>query len=193
MLPSVNIPGMTSPETVQLMTQILDLKKQLVEAQRRIPPQPVGDYRFRRLDGSEVALTELFGDKDDLLLVHNMGRTCPYCTLWADGFEGLKRHLLERAGFALVTPDSPEVAGEFARQRGWTFPILSATGSTFAADMGFEPEAGHLWPGVSAFRRREDGSVVRTGSSVFGPGDDFCAVWPLFDLFENGANGWEPS
>jgi hypothetical protein len=45
---------------------------------------------------------------------------------------------------------------------------------------------------VSALRRAVDGSLVPTGRAEFGPGDDFCAVWPLFDLLEGGAGDWAP-
>jgi hypothetical protein len=51
---------------------------------------------------------------------------------------------------------------------------------------------GSSLPGVSALRRAVDGSLVPTGRAEFGPGDDFCAVWPLFDLLEGGAGDWAP-
>jgi predicted dithiol-disulfide oxidoreductase (DUF899 family) len=34
-----------------------------------------------------VRLSELFAGKADLILIHNMGTTCPNCTLWADASE----------------------------------------------------------------------------------------------------------
>jgi len=46
-------------------------------------------------------------------------------------------------------------------------------------------------PGVSVFEKDAD-SIVRVASTMFGPGDDFCAVWHLFDLLPNGANEWQP-
>jgi predicted dithiol-disulfide oxidoreductase (DUF899 family) len=45
---------------------------------------------------------------------------------------------------------------------------------------------------VSAFHRNDDGTVVRTGKAIFGPGDDFCALWHLLDLLPGGPKGWEP-
>lgn len=183
----------TSPELERVQNEIFELKKRLTEERGKIAPQPVGDYTFRRPDGSSVTLSELFGDKSDLLLVHNMGRSCPYCTLWADGFRGVAQHVAGRAAFALSSPDEPAVLGEFAKARGWNFPVVSISGTSFAADLGFEPNPGEFWPGVSAFRRREDGGVERVSCSFFGPGDDFCAVWPFFDLLADGANGWEPA
>ena len=71
--------------------------------------------------------------------------------------------------------------------------MVSEEGSEFSSDMGFFMNGKDYWPGVSAFRRAADGTITRTGSTFFGPGDDFCAVWPLFDLLAEGDNGWEPN
>ncbi len=40
--------------------------------------------------------------------------------------------------------------------------------------------------------RKEDGKVVRVADAEFGPGDDFCAVWQLFDLIPEGPDNWQP-
>ena len=179
-------------EIESLLRQIHELKERLSRARRDAPREPTRDYELRRADGSPVRLSELFGDRDDLLVVHNMGKGCVYCTLWADGFTGYLPHLLDRAAFALCSNDEPETARAFAESRGWDFPVVSGAGSGFARDMGFASEDGKPWPGVSAFRRAQDGSIVRTGSAPFGPGDDFCPPWPLFDLLEGGAGDWGP-
>lgn len=178
-------------EVARLEQTIGELRAQLADARRRRDPVS-SSYTFKSTEGRTVALPDLFGDRSDLIVVHNMGRSCAYCTMWADGLNGVIRHLEDRAAFALCTPDDPATAGEFARQRGWSFQVICLDGSPFARDLGFEPEAGKHWPGVSAFRRLEDGSIVRTGTASFGPGDDFCAVWHLFDLLQDGADGWKP-
>lgn len=56
-----------------------------------------------------------------------------------------------------------------------------------AARRKVTPEPVKDWPGVSALRKTEGGAIERTGRTRFGPGDDFCALWPLFDLLEGGA------
>ncbi|HEY4822831.1 MAG TPA: hypothetical protein VIH83_04000 [Candidatus Bathyarchaeia archaeon] len=50
--------------------------------------EKVREYVLTDSEGGKAALSTLFGKKDDLILVHNMGRSCPYCTMWADGFNG---------------------------------------------------------------------------------------------------------
>ena len=34
--------------------------------------------------------------------------------------------------------------------------------------------------------------IVRVADTGFEPGDDFCALWHLFDLLPEGAAGWQP-
>jgi len=88
-------------EIRDLQRQIFELKGRLSEAWRGAEPELVEDFALRDLDGSERRLSELFGEKDDLIVVHNMGRGCNHCTLWADGFNGLADHLADRASFVL--------------------------------------------------------------------------------------------
>ena len=171
--------------------QITALKKQLSEARRRRAPEPIGEYNLETNAGT-ITLDALFGAKEDLLVIHNMGASCSYCTLWADGLSGLLAHIEDRTDFVVVSPDIPSAQSRIASFRFWNFRMASDAEGTFTREMGFLTEDGNYWPGVSAFKRGEDGTIVRTGSTYFGPGDDFCAVWPLFDLLEGGDQGWQP-
>lgn len=182
----------TTAEIAALESQIAELKKKLSEARRRAAPQAVPDLPLLRRDGAPMRLSDCFEGKPDLLVIHNMGRRCVYCTLWADGFVGLWPHLNDRAAVVLVSEDEPTVLDAFARSREWPFPVASMHGSDFANALGVGYEGTHQKPGVSAFERRSDGSIVRTGYAEFGPGDDFCAAWPMFDLLAGGSAGWEP-
>ncbi|MCA8940202.1 MAG: DUF899 family protein, partial [Planctomycetes bacterium] len=99
-------------------------------------PEPVEDYSFERNDGSPVKLSELFGEHKRLLVIHNMGFHCPYCTLWADGFSGTDYFYHKQGiGFVLSSPDTPEQQAEGKAKRGWTFPLVSNGANTFAKDM----------------------------------------------------------
>ena len=90
--------------------QIAGIKKQIRALQAEVEPEKVADYRFSTPDGT-VMLSELFGDKQELFVIHNMGKSCSYCTLWADGFNGVQQHLRDRAAFVVSSPDSPEEIG----------------------------------------------------------------------------------
>ena len=193
-------PRIPTETIADLTRRIGELKAELRAAQQQCwadGAEPVDDWTLRRPDGSDVKLSELFGPFTELLVVHNMGRGCNYCTLWADTARGYADRLTDpdrgRCAFVLCSADEPEVVKAFAAERGWTFPCVSGAGSDFAKTLGFASPEGKAWPGVSAFHKRPDGSIVRTGSAPFGPGDDFCPTWPLMDLLEGGIKDWKPS
>jgi predicted dithiol-disulfide oxidoreductase (DUF899 family) len=174
-------------EMQDVARQIMELKGRLKTMQAEHPLEPVEDWILQCPEG-DVKLSQLFGRHADLILVHNMGKSCPYCTLWADGFTGYHRHLLRRASFVLCSPDSPEVQGAFADARGWPYCMVSDPDHRFTQAMGFWTETDGYWPGASAFALR-NGQIYRKNWAVFGPGDDFCSVWPMFDLLDGGDAG----
>ena len=169
--------------------QIAELRDKLRATQSEIQPEEIDDYVFQRAGGGSMRLSELFGDKDTLFVIHNMGSGCPYCTLWADGFNGVYGHLSNRAAFVLTSPDAPDVQQRFAAGRGWRFPMVSCKGTSFPQDMGYWDEG--QTPGVSVFKRA-GGRIVRVADTSFSPGDDFCSVWHFFDLIPEGAHDWRP-
>jgi predicted dithiol-disulfide oxidoreductase (DUF899 family) len=170
--------------------QIADIRQKMRTAQAEIEPQEVADYEFTTADGT-ARLSELFGDHPDLMVVHNMGSSCPACTLWADGYNGVHHHVITRAAFVVSSPDAPAVQQKFAAGRGWKFPMVSHVGTTFAADMGYRSEQGKWRPGISVFKR-EEGKILRVSDAQWSPGDDFCTLWHFFDLLPGGAAGWSP-
>ena len=165
-------------------------QEKLAALKRRQPPESVADYVLAGPTGP-VKLSALFGKKRDLIVIHNMGASCPYCTMWADGFNGIHPHLADRAGFVVVSPDRPAAQKKFAKGRGWKFPMYSGQGSTFIQDMGFMPKPDQPMPGVSTFRKK-GGKIERVASGYFGPFDAFCATWPLIALLDGGVGGWQP-
>jgi predicted dithiol-disulfide oxidoreductase (DUF899 family) len=179
----------TTEKVSEYRRQMAELREKMRQAQASIEPEEVRDYQFATTEGPQP-LSGLFGDKNDLFVIHNMGSGCPYCTLWADGYNGIYPHMANRAAFVVSTPDPPHVQQAFAAGRGWRFRMVSHQGTTFAADMGYRSEQG--WrPGVSVFRRK-GGRILRVADTGCGPGDDFCALWHFFDLLPEGAAGWEP-
>lgn len=183
-------------EIEALQKQQRELRDAIAAKRRERPPEPVRDYEL--LDaatGEPVRLSALMGDKPELVVIHNMGRKCPMCTLWADGFNGLRAHLENRLAFVVSSPDPPEVQREFARSRGWTMRMVSIAGSTFAEDLGFiwmHEGKSMLAPGFSVFRKGEDGVIVRVSKDMFGPGDEYCVMWSFFDALPSGQNEWWP-
>lgn len=170
--------------------QMYDLRAEIRKVQGQVEPVEVENYEFQSPDGT-VRLTDLFGAHDTLFMIHNMGASCAYCTLWADGFNGVIDHLQNRAAFYMSTPDTTGTQQKFAKKRNWRFPMVSHGGSSFATDMGYGDAENGWQPGVSVFKKDGD-KVVRVSDTAFGPGDDFCSVFNLLDLLPEGPDGWHP-
>jgi predicted dithiol-disulfide oxidoreductase (DUF899 family) len=175
----------------RLEYEVQDIKRRIAELRRARPAEDVKDYSFAHWSGNSVPIADLFGTHDTLMIVHNMGISCSYCTMWADGMNGLFAHLASRTAFILISPDEPAAQKAFAEARGWKFPMYSAHGTSFTEDMGFFHKVDGLMPGVSAFQNN-GGKIVRVARAEFGPEDDFCATWHLFDLLPGGAGNWSP-
>jgi len=172
--------------------QIAALRADMRRVQSEIEPQEIADYSFETANGP-ARLSDLFGKHDDLIVILNMGANCPYCTLWADGYNGVYPHLASRAAFVLASPDAPERQSKFAAARGWRFPMVSHRGSSFARDMGYTSDEGGFAPGICAFQRRS-GKLYRVSNySGAGPGDEFSPVYHLFDLLPEGTGDWSPA
>ena len=179
-----------------LHEEINQKRQKMVELlKQKINNESVNDYELKSKSGS-VKLSELFGDQDDLIVIHNMGKDCQYCTMWADGLNGLIDHIGSRAALVMVSPDTPDVQSEFANGRSWNFKMISGDGTTFIEDMGFkyEGEDGQSWwmPGLSTFRKNADGTIKRIGMDMFGPGDFYNGAWHMFDLLDGGTGEWQP-
>lgn len=182
-------------QIAQLEEEVFARQQHLHELRRQAPPEEIANYEFRDKNNQPTTLRDLFNDKDDLIVIHNMGASCVYCTLWADGFNGVLPHILDRAAFVVVSPDVPDTQQKFAASRGWKFPMVSAKESTFTKEMGYAGEQdgrAYLVPGFSTLRRTPEGKIVRIAHQAFGPGDPYSGIWHLFALLADGVNGWGP-
>lgn len=142
-----------------LETDIYKKKRELAGLRRKISPESVGHYRFQTAKGF-VTLEDLFGAQTHLLMVHNMGRECVMCTTWADGFNGILRHVEDRAAFVVSSPDAPGDQKAFADSRGWKFRMVSTVGTSFAKDMKMIWRDGDKEgpsPGLSVFQKTSGG------------------------------------
>ena len=185
---------MTISENISALEKEIEAKKkELTEARRSLPAVLVEDYVVHRGDGSSVRLSELFGTFDEMILIHNMGTGCSYCTLWADGFNSFWPYLKTKCAFVLSSPDPVAKMAQFVSSRGWEYPVVSTDGTTLTADFGMYTDADGYWPGFTTLKKHSDGTITRHAQSYFGPGDDYCAIWPMFDLLPGGVGDWEPN
>lgn len=180
---------MSNDRIVALEREIGRLTAELAALRKTSAGVPVPDYTFATLTG-ETTLRALFGGRDQLLVIHSMGQGCRYCTLWADGFNGLLPHLESALAVVLVSKDAPDVQRRFANSRGWRFRLASHGGGDYMREQNV---SGHDDNSPGAVLYARDGDVIlRRNDCVFGPGDLYCAMWPLLGLAGLDAASWTP-
>lgn len=176
-------------EIFELEANLMKETERLAALKRKQPSTSVMDYNLTDLNG-ELKLSRLFGQKKSLLVIHNMGSSCNYCTLWADTINGFLPHLESESSVIICTPDSPEVQRQFALSRGWKFRMVSDQEKSFSKDSGYLKDDGKFWPGYSTYSKNSDGQIVRTGRGIFGPMDLYCGLWHLIPNLINSE--WHP-
>ena len=180
---------MSNERIIEIEQNIGKLIAELNALRKTNPGTPVPNYTFATLTG-QVTLLELFGGKDKLLAIHNMGQGCRYCTLWADGFNGLLPHLESALSVVLLSKDPPEVQRRFANARGWRFRLASHGGGVYMREQSVVNEEDN-YPGAVVYERDGD-TILRKNACVFGPGDIYCAMWSLLGLAGLGEDEWTP-
>lgn len=180
---------MAITEIQKLEHEILELTLKLNALRKSNGGDEVRNYSFATIDG-ETDLLKMFGDKKQLLLIHNMGQGCRYCTLWADGFNGLLKHLESLMSVVLVSKDPPEVQRQFANSREWRFRLASHGGGKYISEQTVM-DGSENTPGAVVYERDDD-TITRRNSCVFGPGDVYCSMWGLLGLAGLGADDWTP-
>jgi len=169
--------------------QIYELNKELNELRRNNEGPEVENYSFSTLDG-KVSLLELFGDKDQLLVIHNMGQGCRYCTLWADGLNGFVPHLESTMSLVLVSKDAPEVQRRFANSRGWRFKLASHGGGDYIKEQTVMEGEDNM-PGAVVYERKGQ-AIYRKNTCIFGPGDLYCPMWQFLGMAGFSEETWTP-
>ncbi len=180
---------MSDERIVEIERQIGELTAELNALRKDSTGTPVPNYTFDTLTG-KVTLQDLFGEQDKLLAIHNMGQGCRYCTVWADGFNGLLAHLESALSVVLLSKDPPEVQRRFANARGWRFRLASHSGRDYVREQSVTPGQDN-YPGAVVYQREGD-VILRKNACVFGPGDLYCALWNLLGLAGLDEEDWTP-
>ena len=181
---------MAETEIQALEQQIYELNKQLIELRKaNSSEEEIPHYIFQTETG-ETTLLDLFGRYDKLLVIHNMGQGCRYCTLWADGFNGFVPHLESVMSVVLVSKDAPDVQRQFANSRGWRFRLASHLGGNYIQEQSVM-EGQNNMPGAVVYERSED-KITRKNVCLFGPGDLYCSIWSLLGLAGLTEADWTP-
>lgn len=176
-------------EADELEREIMEKCQKLASLRRAEGDVAVEDYTFRTGDG-EISLSGLFGSHEQLLVIHNMGQGCRYCTLWADGINGVLQHLEDAMAVALVSKDPPEIQRRMALDRGWRFRTASHGGGAYMSEQCAVGDYAN-YPGAAIYQRK-DGRIVRRARTAFGPGDAYSPVWHFLALAGLSEKDWEP-
>ena len=180
---------MATDEIAQLQQQIMEKTARLRELQAGLAGIEVRNYAFETLS-SPVTLRDLFAGKDKLLLIHNMGQACRYCTLWGDGLNPFISHLESVMAVAMVSKDSPDTQRRFANSRGWRIRMASHRGGEYMAEQVAAEGMGNM-PGAVVYELA-GGKILRKASTWFGPGDLYCSQWHFLGLAGIGLDEWTP-
>ena len=174
-------------EAEKLEFEIYEKALKLAALRAAEKPTPVKDYEFETSDG-KVMLSALFGGRDKLLAIHNMGEGCRYCTLWADGLNGVLPHLEDAMAVAMVSKDAPDTQRRMSRDRGWKFKMASHNGGAYMTEQSVGKGN---YPGAVVYEMVDD-KIYRRGGAPFGPGDLYSPVWHLLALGGVGTEEWTP-
>ncbi len=204
-------------DLLQAEEVLINQREWVAELRRKLCPGTKVDKDYSFLEGpADLAkngeadffatrLSELFeGDKNDLIVQHMMfgpdlDKGCPMCSMWADGFDGIAHHLVDKVNCVVVARAPIAKLRNWGRARGWRrLRLLSSQDSTFNEDFGVELASDRQLPAISVFTRENseirhfyttEGSLVERHHRAM---DLFTPVWNLFDLLPSGRGDWMP-
>ncbi len=167
------------------------------------------DYEFDAADGRR-SLSDLFGNHSQLLVYHFMfgpdwTEGCPACSMLADHYDPLVRHLQARdVALATVSRAPIEKLIEYRTRMGWGFEWVSSLHNRFNQDFHVsftqqEQDAGTMkynyatgtfpsleCPGISVFIRNSSGDIFHTYSAYARGLENLLGVYSFLDIVPKG-------
>ena len=199
---------------LQLEKEETHLRDRVRAARQALPWVKVDkDYAFETLAGRKT-FAELFDGRSQLLVYHFMlgpdwDEGCIGCSFFCDHVEGALPHLNNHDVTWVAVSRAPLDKIEAYRKRmGWSLRWVSSLNNDFNFDYGvsFPPDEkgpkynletqapyGQEAPGLSAFRRGEDGAIYRTYSTYARGLDVLNGAYHLLDMTSKGRDEKELS
>lgn len=194
-----------------LLAEEIELRRHIerVAVQRRALPLSgviPKDFEFVSERGP-VRLSELFGDKDTLMIYSMMfgperKAACPMCTSFLTAWNGVAVNLRERVAIAVTARSPIERLTAFKQQRDLVdLPFVSDSSGEYTRTYVNADDAD--FPGYSVFTRREgtvrhfysgemSGTMADPGQDPRGA-PDLDPLWLLLDLTPEGrGTDWYP-
>jgi predicted dithiol-disulfide oxidoreductase (DUF899 family) len=180
--------------------ELVDKVKSVAAQRRKLPAggQLKEDYVFQWANdgkvGKPVKFSELFGDKDTLLLYSwmfgpNWDHPCPSCTSLMDGFDRAWYSVSKDAAFAGIAKAPAEKINAWAKQRGWSqIPLVSGYDSPFQADYKCQGESDDMQLPVMHVFRKRDGKIFQFWATERQENhvDTVWVYWNLMDFTPEG-------
>jgi predicted dithiol-disulfide oxidoreductase (DUF899 family) len=175
--------------------ELLDKVKALAEKRRSLPPggQLKEDYVFRWANdgkvGENVKFSDLFGDKNTLLLYSfmfgpNWDNPCPSCTSLVDGFDRSWYQVSQDAAFVAIAKAPAHRINAWAQTRGWSqIALVSGSDSPFQADYRCQGDSDDMQLPVMHVFRRQAGQISHFWATEL-PSNHVDTVWPYWNLMD---------
>ncbi|HZS44831.1 MAG TPA: DUF899 family protein [Blastocatellia bacterium] len=169
--------------------------KSLAEKRRNLPlgGELKEDYVFQWANdskvGKSVKFSELFGDKNTLLLYSFMfgpgwDRPCLSCTSLVDGFDRTWYSVSQNASFAVIGKAPAEKINAWAKERGWSqIPLVSGFQSSYQADYKCQADSDDMQLPVMHVFKKQDGKIFHFWGTEL-KGNHVDTVWPYWNLMD---------
>ena len=183
--------------------------ERVAEMRRDLPPggEVPKEHHFVAEDGSDVTLSDLFGDHDTLVVYSYMfgpqrEEPCPMCTSFMGGMDHKIADIRQRVAIAFTARSPIERLIAAKAARGWTdLPVYSDTSGDYTRDHVSADDED--MPAYNVFSRRD--GVIRhfwseeIGMDMADPGQDprgaieMDPLWLVLDSVPEGrGTDWYP-
>ena len=179
--------------------ELIDKVKDVAARRRTLPlgGELKDDYTFKWANdgkvGKPVKFSELFGDKDTLLLYSfmygpNWDNPCPSCTSIVDGFDRSAYQVTRDAAFVVIGKAPAEKINAWAKQRGWSqIALVSGYESPYQADYKCQESDDMQWPVMHVFKK-QDGKIFHFWGTETSS-NHMDTVWPYWNLMDMTPDG----
>jgi predicted dithiol-disulfide oxidoreductase (DUF899 family) len=175
--------------------ELVDKVKSVAEKRRNLPRggRLKEDYAFQWANdgkvGESVKLSELFADKDTLLLYSfmfgpNWDRPCPSCTSLMDGFDRTWYSVTRDAAFAAIAKAPADRINAWAKERGWSqIAMVSGFESNYQADYRCQGDSDDMQLPVMHVFMKRDGAIFHFWGTEQSA-NHVDTVWPYWNLMD---------
>ncbi len=175
--------------------ELVDKLRAVAQKRRDLPlgGELKQDYTFQWANdgkvGQPVRFSELFADKDTLLLYSFMfgpswDKPCPSCTSLVDGFDRTAYQVTRHAALVAIAKAPAERINAWAKERGWSeISLVSGFESPYQADYKCQGENDEMqWPVMHVFSKRGGKILHFWGTEL--PSNHMDTVWPYWNLMD---------